>query len=128
MSQPVREQIVAYDLKCLTAILNWAVVSRYDGRVLLERNPLHGLPYRREESPARPILSPDEYGKLSAVAEQVHEHFALALVLAHETGHRISSIRQLRWSDVDFEKSRIRWRAETDKIGFEHEPPRPGRR
>ena len=119
----VGEQIIAYDLKCLTAILNWAVVSRYDGRVLLERNPLHGLPYPREESPARPMLSPDDYAKLLGVAEQVHEQFALALVLAHETGHRISSIRQLRWSDIDFDQGSIRWRAETDKIGFEHEPP-----
>lgn len=119
----VGEQIIAYDLKCLTAILNWAVVSRYDGRELLERSPLHGLPYPREESPARPILSPDDYTKLLGIAEQVHEHFLLALVLAHETGHRISSIRQLRWSDVDLDKGSIRWRAETDKIGFEHEPP-----
>jgi integrase len=122
-AKAVGEQIIAYDLKCLTAILNWAVVSRYDGRVLLERNPLQGLPYPREESPARPVLSPEDYSKLLGVAEQVHEHFALALVVAHETGHRISSIRQLRWSDIGFDKDSIRWRAETDKIGFEHEPP-----
>jgi integrase len=121
--KPVGEQIIAYDLKCLTAILNWAVVSRYDGRVLLERNPLQGLPYPREESPARPVLGRDDYAKLLVVGEQVHEHFTLALVLAHETGHRISSIRQLKWSDIDFDNGTIRWRAETDKIGFEHEPP-----
>jgi integrase len=66
------------------------------------------LPYPREESPARPVLSRDDYTKLQAVAEQVHEYFGLALVLAHETGHRISSIRQLRWSDIDFDKGSIR--------------------
>jgi integrase len=49
-------------------------------------------------------------------------HFTLALVLAHETGHRISSIRQLRWSDIDLDQGTILWRAETDKIRFEHEP------
>jgi integrase len=43
-----------------------------------------------------------------AIADHVHTHFPLALVLAHETGHRISSIRQLRWSDIDFENGSIR--------------------
>jgi integrase len=47
----------------------------------------------------------------------------LAVILAHETGHRIGSIRLLRWSDVDWEKSTIRWRGENDKIGFEHVTP-----
>ena len=50
-------------------------------------------------------------------------HFELALVLAHETGHRIGAIRQLRWSDVDLKEKRILWRAENDKIGMEHSPP-----
>jgi integrase len=45
------------------------------------------------------------------------------LVLAHETGHRIGAIRQLRWSDVDLKEKRILWRAENDKIGMEHSPP-----
>jgi integrase len=44
-------------------------------------------------------------------------------VLAHETGHRIGAIRQLRWSDSDLEKATVRWRAENDKIGFEHVTP-----
>ena len=51
----------------------------------------------------------------------MHPDFALALVLAHETGHRLASMRQLRWSDVDTERRVIRWRAEADKIGFAHE-------
>lgn len=44
-------------------------------------------------------------------------------MLAHETGHRIGSIRQLRWSDVDLSARRIRWPKASDKIGFEHETP-----
>jgi len=38
---------------------------------------------------------------------------------SHETGHRLSSVRQLRWTDVDLKASTVRWRSEADKIGFE---------
>lgn len=49
--------------------------------------------------------------------------FDLALVLAHETGHRIGAIRQLRWSDIDFDGGTVRWRGKLDKIGMEHTTP-----
>jgi integrase len=45
------------------------------------------------------------------------------LVIVHETGHRIGSVRRLRWSDIDLDRRMIRWRAENDKIGFAHETP-----
>ena len=45
------------------------------------------------------------------------------LVLAHETGHRIGAIRQLRWSDIDLEGRTIRWRGEHEKTGYEHRTP-----
>src|SRR6185437_12254248 len=57
---------------------------------------------------------------------RVSWQFELALVLANETGHRISAVAHLRWSDIDLAHSgreRILWRAEHDKIGFEHETP-----
>jgi len=41
----------------------------------------------------------------------------------HETGHRIGAIRQLRWSDIDFEGRTIRWRAKHEKTGYEHVTP-----
>jgi integrase len=66
------------------------------------------------------MLTEAEYGALRAVAASVHPLFELALVLAHETGHRLGSLRLVRWSDVDAEGRAIRWRAENDKIGFEH--------
>ena len=47
----------------------------------------------------------------------------LALILANETGHLLGALRHLRWSDVDLDAGRIRWRAEHDKIGFEHATP-----
>ena len=49
--------------------------------------------------------------------------FRVALVIAHETGHRIGAIRQLRWSDIDMEGRTIRWRAQHEKTGHEHRTP-----
>ena len=44
----------------------------------------------------------------------------LALVLVEATGRRLSSVRQLRWEDIDLgEQPTIRWRAEADKKGYE---------
>ena len=39
------------------------------------------------------------------------------------SGHRIGAIRQLRWSDVDFDRQVVRWEKANDKIGLEHETP-----
>lgn len=114
--QPVRDRVVGYDLEFLSAALNWAVAARW-----LERNPVKGFPRPRETAPRRPVLRQDEYERLSRVAPAVSPLFTLALVLAHETGHRIGAINALRWSDVDLERGVIQWRAATDKIGFEHE-------
>ena len=65
------------------------------------------------------VLTEDEYRALLKVAPRVDWRFHLALVLAHETGHRIGAIRQLWWCDIDFEGGTIRWRAEHDKSGHE---------
>lgn len=54
------------------------------------------------------------------MADQVGGAFKLALVLTHETGHRIGAIQQLKWSDVDFGSGNVKWRAEVDKIRYEH--------
>jgi hypothetical protein len=35
----------------------------------------------------------------------------------------MASIRKLRLSDIQLDQKRIRWRAENDKIGFEHITP-----
>ena len=100
----------------LSAALNWAVAIG-----CLERNPLKGLPRPRELAPRRPVLRQEEYEALSRVAPGVSPLFTLALVVAHETGHRIRAINALRWSDVDLGLGVIHWRAATDKMGFEHE-------
>jgi integrase len=55
------------------------------------------------------------------VSDTVHPLFRLALTVVHETGHRIGAVRLLRWADIDLERQFVRWRAENDKIGYEHE-------
>ena len=54
------------------------------------------------------------------VAEDMDWRFGVALVLAHETGHRIGAIRQLRWDDVDIEGGEITWPQSTEKTGYAH--------
>jgi integrase len=49
----------------------------------------------------------------------------LALVLAEGTGRRIGSIRQLRWSDTNYDLPSIRWRVEFDKKRREQVIPIP---
>jgi len=116
--KPVSDRMVEYDLKFLVAVLNWAARSRDDrGRLLLDRNPLKGLRKPTEKNPNRVVLTEEEYRALLGVSGRVDWRFRVALVLAHETGHRIGAICQLRWSDIDFEGRAILWRAEHDKSG-----------
>ena len=122
-STRVGDRQIEYDLKLVSAVFRWASRAGVDGQPLLDRNPLVGYPFPRERSPARPVLTDEQYQALLRVASQINWRFQLALVLANETGHRLSGIRHLRWSDIDLEHGRIRWRAVHDKIGFEHVTP-----
>ena len=122
--EPVGARTVERDLRFLFAVLNWATTAG-DGRggVLLERNPLKGFKPPKEKNPLRVVLTDDEYEALLRVADEVDWRFRVALILAHETGHRIGAIRQLRWSDIDLDSGNIRWRAEHEKTGYEHVTP-----
>lgn len=122
--EPAGARTTERDLRFLFAVLNWATTAG-DGRggVLLERNPLKGFRPPKEKNPLRVVLTDDEYGALLRVADQVGWRFRVALILAHETGHRIGAIRQLRWSDIDLDSGNIRWRAEHEKTGYEHVTP-----
>ena len=122
--RPVGNRTIEWDLTFLMAVFNWAERSKDErGRLLLDRNPLKGLRKPREKNPARVVLTEDEYRAMLGVSRQVGWRFHVALVLAHETGHRIGAIRQLRWSDIDFEGREVRWRAEHEKTGYEHITP-----
>ncbi len=100
--RPVTDRTIEHDLKFLIAVLNWAAKSRDErGKLLLASNPLRGLRTPTEKNPTRVVLSEDEYQALLGVSRRVDWRFRVALVLAHETGHRIGAIRQLRWADID---------------------------
>ena len=93
------------------------------GRPLLDRNPLKGLRKPTAKNPARVVLTEEVYRALLGVSREVGWRFHVALVLAHETGHRIGAIRKLRWPDIDFEGREVRWRAEHEKTGYGHRTP-----
>jgi len=120
----VGDRQITYDLKFARAVFNWAILAGDgEGGALLERNPCTGFPLPSEGTPRRPRLSEDRYRQMVEVAPAIDPQFHLALVLAHETGHRLSSIRQLRWSDIRWDTEEIRWRSETDKEGNAHTTP-----
>ena len=122
-SRRVRDRPIEYDLSWLRAVFHWATRAGRDGEPLLPRNPLAGCPMPRERSPIRSIVTEEQYQALCRAAQSIDWRLELALVLANETGHRITAIRHLRWSDIELDQGRIRWRAEHDKIGFEHLTP-----
>jgi len=121
--RPVGDRQLEYDLSWLRAVFHWATQAGEDGKPLLAQNPLRGYAMPRERSPARPAVTEAQYQALLVAARKLDWRVGLTLVLANETGHRLSAIRHLRWSDLDLERSRIRWRAAHDKIGFEHVTP-----
>ena len=93
--KPVGNRTITWDLTFLIAVLNWAARSRDEqGKLLLDSNPLKGLKKPREKNPKRVVLTEDEYRALLRVSQQVDWRFYVALVLAHETGHRIGAIRK----------------------------------
>jgi len=123
-ARKVGDRVIAYDCKFLRAVLAWAAAAGDgEGGSLLDRNPLARCPYPAEEQPRRVALTEEEYTTLREVAPRVHVDFECLLLLAHATGHRLSAIRQLRWSDVDLERRTVTWRAASDKVGFEHTTP-----
>ena len=122
--KPVSDRTVEYDLRFLLAVLNWAAKSRdEEGRLLLESNPLRGLKVPKEKNPTRVVLTQAEYEALLQASLALDWRFRVALVIAHETGHRIGAVRQLRWSDIDMERRTVRWRGEYEKTGYEHQTP-----
>ncbi len=127
--RPVSDRTVEDDLKFLLAVLNWAVRSKDErGRPLLVSNPLKGLGTPREKNPTRVVLTEEEYQALLRVSAQVDWRFRVALVLTHETGHRIGAIRKLRWSDVDFDGRAVRWRRRTVPSAMAKTPAKEGRK
>ena len=121
--RPVRSRMIEYDLRFLLAVMHWAELVINRGKPLLDRNPFRGFEVPKERQPKRPQVSAAEAASMEKAAKHVGGAVELFFLFAHETGHRSNAIRQLRWSDVDFESGWINWRADADKMEAEHESP-----
>ena len=122
----VRPRVIEQNLKLLLAVLNWAERAQHpDGSgYLIDKNPLRGLKLPKEENPRQPMFTPEQCIELRTAAQEHRSSLAERFVmLAWYTGHRSNAIRQLHWSDIDLEAGTIRWRADADKIGYEHRNP-----
>lgn len=115
---PLRARSVQYDLRTVRAVLNWGVRSR-----LLDRNGLAGYKVSNDGTPSRPVFTDAQYRALLEAAAGFPWQFRLLLIIAHETGHRLSALLSLQWRDIDLVNERINWRRENDKIGYEHATP-----
>ncbi len=116
---PVKSRQVAYDLKFLIAVLNWGV-----GCGLIQVNPWSperrrggGMRMPKESRPLRRSMSDEVRHRL--IEHSPNWRFGLALVIGRETVSRNSSVRHLRWSDVNLVQGTIRWRSEFDKNSAE---------
>ena len=122
--KPVRNRVIEQDLSLLMAVLNWATLAGDgEGGFLLERNPCKGFRKPREDNPSRPMFEEGCFDELAAPARVIDPRLALALILCNDTGHRLNSVRQIRWVDIDFEEKMIHWRADSDKMKREHKTP-----
>lgn len=137
--RPARNRTVEYDLRRLSAVINWGTRWRdREGQYLLRENVTRGYRVPKEKNPRRPIMTEDRYHALLAVAEkvtfevvrggkrrQVHSYLPELLVLANETGRRLSAILGLRYEDLSLDRrpsapyGAVTWRAELDKKGVE---------
>lgn len=121
---PLRNRVIIQDLKFIRAVLNWATqAGDGTGKALIERNPLDKLKYPPDVSVRRPVLVAEGFDRLHAVAPRVSPQCPLLLTVVHETGHRISAVLHLQWSDIDLDNARVCWRAEFDKLQTTHETP-----
>lgn len=119
---------VRHDLTFLISVLNWATGQKVGGQPILQRNPWDGS-IRRSQNWQKPkVRNQKRPAMTDSIREKLIEHspswqFAAALRLGRLTGRRNSSIRQLLWSDIDFDAETVKWRADKDKVGRENKTP-----
>jgi integrase len=118
-SKPVRDRVLEEDLTFLRTVIRWATRKRKDatGAWFLSMDPLGEFDIPRERDPRRPMLAAGEYELVREKAAEMDRRVWLALVLCHETGRRLNSVRQLRWADVDLTSKTLRWIGERQKNG-----------
>jgi integrase len=131
LRSPVGERAVEKTLKLLRQLCLFGMKYRTaSGDPLLVSDPTHGLTVPTVKNPKRPVADSDRFEKLVAVADKVtmigadrhrvRSYLRELLVIAADTGRRVSSILGLRWGDWRPDEGLhgvIHWRAEHDKIG-----------
>jgi integrase len=139
LTMAVRPRSVQADLEVLRSMLHWATTFRVRSSArLLDRNPLDGVALPgRGTNPRRPAATHQRYTTTRTAILQLQNEteseservkwlkLELALVLAHATGRRLGSIRQLAWADIDFAANMIHWRAGSDKVRKDWRVPMP---
>jgi len=116
--KPVGPSTIRKELKFLRTLCTFASEYRLaDGRYLLAGDPTRGMEIPLEDDPKRPLFDENRYAQLLTAASA---RLRPLLVLAHETGRRISAIVGLRWDDwcptVGL-YGVLTWRAAHDKLG-----------
>lgn len=129
------------ELQGLSTVCNWGVSFKSNGSRLLTHNPVRDVAMPQERNPRRRLVTEERYRKLLAVADEADSggRLRVLLLLAWETGRRISAILHLRASDVLLTADQVRrplaeegqdealaehWpqavrlRAEFDKMGY----------
>ena len=83
----------------LQKMLNLAVALE-----LLSSNPIQRVPKPKVERTEKPALSP---AQVKTIADNMPENLKALVVLLYLTGLRIGEALALKWSDVDFEQSKL---------------------
>ena len=139
----MRTRGVEADLLWLRWVFNWASKWRTaEGRYLMRENPVRGYEAPTERNLRRPVATQERFDALRAVSDDVgmeirwhskrgdaRSYLSELLDIAVGTGRRLSAICQLRYEDLDPERSEshpygaITWPADTDKTGRETTVP-----
>ena len=120
----VRARAIEEDLQGLRAALNWATrTGDGGGGYLLDRNPIRGFKLPRELNVQRARLETGKYESMLTHASSVDRRFHLLIVLCFETGHRLNSVRQLEWAEIDLTERTMFWSGSKQKNGIDHTIP-----
>lgn len=111
----VRTRSVEADLKFLKFAIDWACGSTDPQIPLVHKNIFSEFHIPEEANPRRPFITDEDVDALMEVADLIHPLFKLLLVLCGWTGRRLSSVLGLTWADIQFQRRKIKWRAELDK-------------
>jgi integrase len=120
------------DLVFLNSVLNWATKFRPEsGEYLMQSNPWRGYKPPQEKNPKQPVVTPDRFAKIRAVADQVMmvvgsgksqrsqpSYLPDLLDLVWGTGRRISAVLALRFEDLRLDvkpHGAVQWPASSDK-------------